>query len=102
MQVNGPYKRFLVFKVIKILFHRDEGWKSTHISSWKTESNSHCIFFLINDAHRREKEEGWMEGGREGTREEDGALRRGERVEVGGDEWEWWVYWVLSGWVDAG
>lgn len=42
------------------------------------------------------------EGGRNGGREEDGARGREERVEVGGDEWEWWVYWVLSGWVDAG
>lgn len=60
-------KSFLVFKVInRILFHRDEGWKSTHISSWKTASKSHCIFFVINDAHRREREGGrekWREGG---------------------------------------
>lgn len=37
-----------------------------------------------------------MEGGRRTERGD------GKRVEVGGDEWEWWVYWVLSGWVDAG
>lgn len=77
MEVNGPCNSFLVFKVInRILFHRDEGWKSTHISSWKTESKSHCIFFLINDAHRREREEGWegdVEGGR-GTERGDGEI----------------------------
>lgn len=53
-----------------------------------------CIF-LISDAHRRERK-----GGREGKRGKRKAQGRGERV--GGDEWEWWVYWVLSGWVDAG
>lgn len=26
----------------------------------------------------------------------------GGRRRRGGDEWEWWVYWVLSGWVHAG
>lgn len=84
MEVNGPCNSFLVFKVInRILFHRDEGWKSTHISSWKTESKSHCIFFLINDAHRREREEGWerdMEGG--------GGRSAGTGREGGGG-WRW-------------
>lgn len=30
-----------------------------------------------------------------------GGAREGGVVE-GGDEWEWWVYWALSGWVDGG
>lgn len=40
--------------------------------------------------------------GREREKGRERARDGGERVEVGGDEWEWWVYWVLSGWVDGG
>lgn len=40
-----------------------------------------------------------------GSREGDGPSEGGREAGGGwrgGDEWEWWVYWVLSGWVDGG
>lgn len=40
-----------------------------------------------------------MEGRDEGNSE--GQGREGGGGWRTGDEWEWWFYWVLSGWVDA-
>lgn len=52
-----------------------------------------CVVF-VNHQCSSERERG-RETEREWARVELGGWR-------GGDEWEWWVYWVLSGWVDGG
>lgn len=82
---STPQKRFFL-KVTKASF--------AHKSFWKTDRNSPMLLLLFffkspTLVGKREKERG-------GRRKERGT------GEEGGDEWEWWVYWVLSGWVDGG
>lgn len=57
----------------------------------QTQLSCFSFSFLHHEARRKEREKENSEGqGREGG----GGWRTG-------DEWEWWFYWVLSGWVDG-
>lgn len=53
------------------------------------------LFFVFLFLHHETRMEGREKGNSEGQGREGGG---GWRT---GDEWEWWFYWVLSGWVDA-